>query len=212
MMTLTQNIIDKYEDTHEYFGYYKSIIHEIEVNQSSNPDISIESCKSLIEGVSKSILMRLNKSMTEKRVNDYDAHDIFKVCCNYLGQNQPLEIEFTRQGYNLVKRIAELRNERGDISHGKASPKSVLSAKESARMIIGVTDSIVHYLLVHFFKTDLSSQDEIGYEENEGFNLYLDESYPELGLSYSMALFDQDPVAYEEQLRDYKDDLGIEDE
>lgn len=212
MMPLTRNIIDKHEDTHEYFGYYKAIIKEIEDNQTANPDISIESCKSLIEGVSKSILMRLNKSMTEKKVNDFDAHALFKECCNYLGQNQPLEIEFTRQGYNLVKRIAELRNERGDISHGKPSPKTVLSAKESARMIMGVTDSMVHYLLVHFFKVDLSSQDEVSYEENEEFNLYLDESYPELGLSYSMALFDQDPVAYEEQLRDYKDEQGIEDE
>ena len=212
MMPLTRNIIDKHEDTHEYFEYYKSIIQKIEDNQASNPDISIESCKSLIEGISKSILMRLNKSMTENKVNDYDAHAIFKECCNYLGHKQPLEREFTLQGFNLVKRIAELRNERGDISHGKLSPKSVLSAKESAHMIMGITDSLVHYLLVHFFKIDFSSQEDIKYEEHEDFNLYLDENYPELDISYSMALFEQDPVAYEEQLRDYKDEQGIEDE
>lgn len=212
MMPLTRNIIDKHDDTHEEFGYYKTIVEKIEENHKSNPDISIESCKSLIEGISKTILLRLNKSLTEEKVNGFDAHIIFRKCCNNLGKNQPLEIEFSRQGYNLVKRMAELRNERGDISHGKVSPKSTLSAKESALMIMGVTDSIAHYLLIHFFKIDLSSQEEIKYGKNENFNVYLDESYPELGLSYSMALFDQDPVAYEEQLKDYNDEQGIEDE
>ena len=212
MMKLSREIIDKHNDTHEDFEYYKTIIEEIEDNIASNPDISIESCKSLIEGICKSILLRINTSMTRTKVNKFDVQALFKKCCNYLGKNIPLEQEFIYQGFNLVKRIAELRNERGDISHGKSSPKAILSTKESAKMVMGVTDSIVHYMLDHFFRIDLSFKDEINYDDNSDFNDVLDDLYPDLGISYSMALYNQDYVSYEEELRDYEDSQEIEDE
>lgn len=213
MMPLTRTIIDKHEDTHNEFGYYKNIIEKIEENVSSNPDISIECSKSLIEGICKTILVRLDDSITKKEVNNFDVQELFKNACWRLSTTEhPIEEAFSRQGYNLVKRMGEIRNGRGDISHGKSSPKEFVSTKQSAKMIMGVTDSIAHYLLEHFFKIDLSHKDATKYEENSDFNDYLDEAYLDFNLSYSEALFYQDRVAYEEQLRDYKDEQGIEDE
>ena len=112
----------------------------------------------------------------------------------------------------MINTLAYLRNNRGDISHGKSSPKPEESTKESAIMIMGVTDSIVHYLLDHFFRIDLSHKDELNYQDNPEFNEYLDEAYLDFNLSFSEALFYQDRVTYEEQLRDFKDEQGIEDE
>lgn len=213
MMPLTRNIINKHEDTHDEFGYYKIIIDKIEENVSSNSDIAIECSKSLIEGICKTIFLRLDESITKNEVDSFDVQDLFKNTCWRLSTSKyPIEEAFSRQGYNLVKRMGEIRNDRGDISHGKSSPKEFVSTKQSARMIMGVTDSISHYLLDHFFKIDLSHKDELQYEDNPEFNEYLDEAYLDFSVSYSEALFYQDRVAYEEQLRDFKDEQGIEDE
>jgi len=110
----------------------------------------------------------------------------------------------------MIARLGELRNERGDISHGKAVPKKYISSRESAKMIMHVTDSIVTYILKLFFSIDLSYKDEIQYKANPEFNDFLDESYPIEGIIFSEALFDQDNVAYVEQLQDFLNDMEQE--
>ncbi len=212
MLSLTRNIIDKHNNTHAEFEYYKTVIEKIEENVFSNPDISIESSKTLIEGISKTILRRLDITFTQKKVDSMDFPPLFKEACWCLGKTIPIEHEFINQSSNMINTLANLRNKRGDISHGKTSPKPESSTKESARMIMHIADSIVHYMLDHFYRIDLSHQDEMLYEDHPEFNEFLDEYNPIDGLSYSRALFDQDEVSYEEQLRDFIDEKDLEDE
>ena len=105
----------------------------------------------------------------------------------------------------MICRMAELRNERGDISHGKSAPKEVTSTKESAKMIMHVTDGITSYILGSFFKIDLTYKEEIQYDDYPVLNEMLDEENPLDGISYSRALFDQDNVAYMEQFSNILD-------
>ena len=108
----------------------------------------------------------------------------------------------------MIDRLSELRNERGDISHGKAVPKKFVSNVETAKMVMRVTDSILTYILSAYFSIDLSYTEKIAYEDNPEFNDILDESYCLEGIVYSQALYDQDYDSYEEQLRDYLDNLN----
>ena len=55
-MKLTRAKIEEFKDGIDGLNGYYLIVKEIEDNLPKNPDISIESCKSLIEGLSKKAL------------------------------------------------------------------------------------------------------------------------------------------------------------
>jgi hypothetical protein len=205
MMMLCRNIILLYKSSHQDFEYYLTILEKVENNHDKNPDISIESAKSLIEGICKTILLRLDITQTETSVKKLDFPDIYKKACLNIQRYAIIEDDFVHRTSSMIHRLAEIRNNRGDISHGKAVPKQEVSTVESARMVMHVTDAIVNYLLEAFFKIDLSYKEETIYDVHTDFNEELDEAYSITGIRYSKALFDQDIVAYEEQLRDYTD-------
>jgi hypothetical protein len=205
MMLHCRDIIKSYKSTHEDFVYYESIIEKVEENIETNPDISIESCKSLIEGISKTILLRLDVTQTQIKVDKLEFPDLYKQTCWAMQRHSQIEVDYIHRTSAMIQRLAELRNERGDISHGKAVPKVDKSTISSAKMIMVVTDAIAHYMLESFFRIDLSYKEEIKYGDCEDFNFELDELNPISGLSYSRALFDQDNVTYMELLRDFND-------
>lgn len=207
MMELTRDILKRHKDSHEHFEYYYSIIEKVENNVSNNPDISIESSKALIEGICKTVLLSLSSTVTETKANNMNVQGIVQLACECVSKQTGLEIEFTRRTAAVVQRLGELRNTRGDISHGKAVPKECVSDVETAKMVMRVTDSILTYILTAYFSIDLSYKEEIAYKKNPEFNDFLDESYFGEGIIYSQALYDQDYDAYEEQLRDYLDNL-----
>jgi len=204
-MPLSRDIIHSNKSTHSDFDYYNTIIEKIEKNHIVNPDISIESSKALIEGVSKSILIRLETAQTETTVNAMDFPELFRNACWSIQRHGSFEVDFVHRSATMIQKLAEIRNSRGDISHGRATPKKNNSTKESSKMIMHVTDAIVHYMLEAFFKIDLSYKDDLGYEDNPEFNESLDGDYNVQGISYSKALFDQDPTTYEEELESYKE-------
>lgn len=204
MMIHTRNIIDRNQKQHSDLEYYKVLVLKVEENADDNPDISIESCKSLIEGLCKYMYHRLNPSKSESELNALDFHKLFKQTAKEISSKSPLEMEFIYQTSNLIQRLGELRNRRGDISHGKLSPKSEQSTKESARMIMGVTDHIVHYMLEVYLSIDMTFKDEVDYQDHLEFNEALDDQYPIEGLSYSQALLDQKPVEYKMLLADWE--------
>ena len=207
-MQQVKDLINKHYDTHNDFEYYYAIIEKIEENVNHQPDISIESSKALIEGVCKTILLNLDSSYNKSKLNNHKLPKLFKIACDLIDEKitdeqNTFEIDFTYRAQNLVSRMAELRNDRGDISHGKFVPKEDVSTKECANMVMQVTNAVVSYILKVFFSIDLSYKEEIQYKDNPGFNEFLDENYPIDGLSYSKALFDQDFVEYDEQLEEF---------
>lgn len=206
-MQQTRDILKRHQSTHESFEYYYSIIEKVENNVSKNPDISIESSKSLIEGVCKTIVKNLDSSMSEKVIEQMKCTPVFSKACECIDKHVGLEIDFIHRAASITARLAELRNERGDISHGKAVPKEYVSDVETAKMVMHVTDSILAYILKSFFSIDLSYKDVIAYKKNPEFNDFLDESSCFEGVVYSKALYEQDYNSYEEQLRDYLDNL-----
>ena len=88
--------------------------------------------------------------------------------------------------------LGELRNARGDISHGRAVPKELESDRSLSRLAISVTEAIGRYMLASFFAIRPAGLPVVSYEGNEAFNEFLDQRYPLQGKPlYSLALFQQ---------------------
>ena len=68
---------------------------------------------------------------------------------------------------------------------------------------MNITDNMLYYVLHSFSKVSLIK--ELEYEDNSDFNEWLDNENPLGFLSYSRALFDQEPVTYQEELQNYLD-------
>ncbi|MGG6230952.1 hypothetical protein [Tenacibaculum sp. SDUM215027] len=215
-------ILHQHKNTYSDFEYYHLHIEKIENNKSKNPDIAIESCKSLIEGVSKSVLNRLDITFDEKKEssgkNPRSVQWFFKKSLEKIAEkSEEFEASFVASSGQIINIISEIRTKRGDISHGKSVPKLVESSPEFAEMVTNMTDLIVSYTLKHFFQIDTTDKDKLDYfpkdEENPTedeetiikYNTYLDESQPDFPISttsYSQLLYENDYDEYETRFYD----------
>lgn len=203
-MKQTKDILKALESRYTNIDYYQTIIKKIEENVESHPDISIESCKALLEGLSKFIWKQIDISYDSIAVNKMDFQPIVKTAMIKLaGYNEDIELDFVNQVNKLIVSIGDVRNKRGDISHGRLSPKEYFSDSQFAYLVMNITDNILYYVLHCFSK--ISAIKELEYEDNPEFNEWLDNENPIANLSYSKALFDQDQVAYEQELENYLD-------
>lgn len=207
-MKLTRHIIDAHVEVFDNFQYYHTILDLIESNLESNPDISIESCKSLFEGVSKSILSHLDTYYSPSENEEKTVQQLVKKMFKKL--KEFIEIEELNYISVFVSEIGSIRNKRGDISHGRPSPKEISSDVDFAIMIANSTDNFVSYILKLFFSIEIASDKQYNYNDYEEFNEWLDEQDSAGFLRrYSLALFETDYVRYEQELQNFYPDLEI---
>ncbi len=199
-MNKTKEIIEHNQIIHKDFLYYLRITQKIEGNLNKNPDISIESCKTLIEGICKTIILNSIPWITsaeKKRIEKQDFVITFKEAMNKLSGITDVEWNFINTFKNMMTQLWRLRNCRGDISHWKATPKEHCSSYDFALLVTNITDNICYYILWLYF----NASEEITYENNEEFNNYLDEDNEEIfWQSYSFAMFTLDYDKYESEL------------
>lgn len=205
-MKQTTDILKALESRYTNIDYYQTIIQKIEENVESHPDICIESCKALLEGLSKFIWQQLDNSYDSIRVEkgEYKLQELFKCSLRQLSNKCELfEEDFINRTGSIIHLLGEIRTKRGDISHGKLSPKEHFSDLAFAKLAFNVTDGIASYLLFCFDTIPVIK--ELEFEDNPEFNEWLDSENPINNLSYSKALFDQDQIAYELELENYLD-------
>ena len=203
-MKQTRDILKQLEAEYSNIEYYNVIVDKIERNINDNPDIAIESCKALLEGLSKFVWKQVDPSYDSLVADKMDFHPLVRQSINKLAAlNEDLEVDFVNKVNKLIVSIGEVRNKRGDISHGKLSPKAYFSDAHFSNLVVSITDNMLYYILHCFSQLEITK--ELQYEDNQEFNEKLD-SENEFGfLSYSKALFEQDQVAYEQELQDYFD-------
>lgn len=203
-MKQTKEILAHLENQYTNIDYYYTIIEKIEENTNSNPDIAIESCKALLEGLSKFIWKQIDNSYDSVATDKMDFHPIVRSAVSKLGElNEDVEVDFVNKVNKLIVSIGEIRNKRGDISHGKLSPKEYVSDAQFANLVVNITDNILHYVLHCFSK--VTHAKELEYDDNPDFNEKLDNENAFGFLSYSKALFDQDLEAYKQELLNHLD-------
>lgn len=118
------------------------------------------------------------------------------------------ETEFLSKSRELVDTIINIRNDRGEISHGKFIPKpnEIISTSEFALFVINLTDSIVSFMLKILFQIDIPKTGRIAYDDEnmEPYNNWLDDNtdFPIKKAKYSQLLYENDYDEYESRYSD----------
>jgi hypothetical protein len=190
--------------------YYNSHLDLVEDYIDEKPDISIETCKALIEGISKLSLHLLNqepidgKILVDRNGKKYSEsfQELFKRALQELQKGRGFsDVDLCKRFGSIAQYISELRNDHGDIGHGRASLKEQVNDADFADLIIGMTDSICTYMLR---RLDSLAEKVTEYDDHPEFNELLDEQNPLPGnILYSRALFDQEFETYEVELIDF---------
>jgi hypothetical protein len=203
-MKKVETLITANIDNHSNFEEYFKIIGVIKENESTNPDICIESCKALIEGVSKTIYNKIDSSKSIAELDKYTSVEkLFKDAMSKLAEkcDDDFEGDFVRQYSSMIHVIGEIRNKRGDISHGRVAPKPVYSSIKFASTVVKMTESILEYILEHYFQLDLNPIIKLDYDAEEmvAYNAWLDENvaFPIAKARYSKVLYENDYDEYE---------------
>lgn len=188
--------------------YYHSHLDLIENYIEEKPDISIESCKAVIEGVSKLTLHVLLQEPLETH-KDEKLQPLFKRALQELQKGRGFsDTDLCNRLGNVVQYIGQLRNDHGDISHGRASLKEQVNDADFAELITGITENLGTYMLR---RLDYLADSVTEYDDNPDFNDYLDALNPlPNNVLFSKALFEQEPETYEVELGDYKIQFEID--
>lgn len=181
--------------------YYQSHFDLVEDYIDEKPDITIETCKALIEGISKLSLHLLNQEPLDSH-NDEKFQALVKRALTELQKGRGFsDADLCKRLSGVVHYIGEVRNEHCDIGHGRASLKEQVNDADFAELIVGLTDSICTYMLR---RLDILAEKVIEYDDHPEFNEFLDEQYQLPGkILYSIALFNQERETYEIELADF---------
>ncbi|GAK96696.1 hypothetical protein JCM19294_1005 [Nonlabens tegetincola] len=201
-MELTKAKIEEFKDDIEGLTGYSLIVKEIEENLPKNPDISIESCKSLIEGLCKkslelisdkynddiqvrrncegkmTYLVRMAFDEVYRTGFERDLHmSLYKIIKNKDRIDSLIASatsEMQKNAKKAVDKITAIRHDRGDISHGRIYPKPTESELHLANSIQSITDGICSFM-IH----ELAIQYEIKKEEDKKLVYKKEEEYNE---------------------------------
>lgn len=210
---------------------YLILIDKIEKNKSIYPDIAIETCKSLLEGLCLKGLSLLSdkyinsKSLKTKCKNDLKvltstAFD--EVYTDYVESqvheslaNMLIDISVTqkikhnakrkvrKQAIEAIAKVSAIRNERGDISHGRVYPKTQESSITLSKSISSITDGICSFMIEQIaekYLLKLKTQDRLIYQDLADFNDWLDDMHhvSSIKVDFSKILYENAYDKYEE--------------
>lgn len=187
---------------HEYERY----LLQIEENLDVEPNICLEACKALAEGVFRHILKHQKIDGEFKEIlksSTAGTVSLYKNTYGALDHIGALDLEIAKCGHIFFKTVGEVRNSMGMISHGKDLSNFPDLTKSTIQHVVFMTISYIIPLLTAY--REMLEAYELRYEDNENFNNYLDADYDLPSIKYSLALFEQDRVLYEEQLYEYND-------
>lgn len=202
MMNWVLESIEKAPSFQHYHGHIDNIIR----NVYTNPILSIELCKSLTEGICKTILNDKGESIPKKYPNLVST-TIKKLDLNYHQDYQYL-LELAKSLGSILHNVAEIRNEYGSYaSHGQDIEHKQVSS-DLALFVLHSTNAILGFILHFYIATnDYRRSERIQYEDNQRINELIDEAYEMetiYKISYSQALFAQDPDTYREMVLEFE--------
>ncbi|MPQ46991.1 hypothetical protein GCQ56_08175 [Marinifilum sp. N1E240] len=230
-MILTKDTIAVHKDNIPGLDGYSRVISKIEENITTNPDIAIESCKSLIEGLCKKALELVSdKYNSDKRLRglcENNMKDLVKTAFNHVYSNG-LEANMHESLYHIIQqktrtqtfienaqkslylnsksaidKIAAIRHDRGDLSHGRIYPKKIESEIHLAKSIASITDGICSFMIHEFsrqYEIKAHESKKLVYDEWDEFNTWLDQQNDTLTtkVDFSRLLYSQTYEKYEE--------------
>lgn len=186
-------------------------IEQIENNTETNPNISLDATKSLLESIAKTILIDKGQSFDDKNVwklvkQAFASLPIFVVLENKDSEETKKILSAL---YTISLSIWTFRNNHWFISHWND-----LQAKKFNRYLLELAISssdVLSSFLIISHSEDFKDRSRIYYDECEEFNAWFDKNNDSLEIagiyiSASRALFDQDIEAYKDEYYKYQND------
>ncbi|RCJ38141.1 hypothetical protein A6769_10360 [Nostoc punctiforme NIES-2108] len=211
----------------QYYGAFAEFISAIEnYHEDLHTGVSLDCCNSLLQSICKTIITQIDPRVEGKTLNKgakSETNNLISEAAKLLQKNDDIyERDFISKLSQIGKHINELRNARGDLSHGKHIPKELLNDQDLSRLLREITESLSRYLISSFFSFALEKkskedfeikENRIGYEDHPEFNDLLDEEYPLDGkLLYSQGLYELYYEDYEIRLQTFLDEQALLDE
>ncbi|MHC5777601.1 abortive infection family protein [Nostoc sp.] len=208
----------------QYYGAFAEFISGIEsYHQDLHTGVSLDCCNSLLQSICKTIITQIDSKIEGKSLNKgakSETNNLISEAAKLLQKNDDVyERDFISKLSQIGKHINELRNARGDLSHGKHIPKELLNDQDLSRLLREITESLSRYLISSFFSFALEKkskedfeieEDVIRYEDNPEFNDLLDEEYPwDEKLLYSQGLHTLFYEDYEIRLQAFLDEQAM---
>lgn len=190
---LSQNkaSFDRYTNFEDHQVYYYAIDKKI------TSDNCIETCKSLIEGIAKTILSQIDirVNSTRERFDPQELISLDNTFGKMAGNGEDFPALFRQAilvlsnyhhacqkdlmnmlGKDFCKYLVRLRNTRGDLAHGRAAPKTDKSSLDLAFMVENITDLIAFHMLEVLSLIDFSKADEVSQDQAivESFMIKMD--------------------------------------
>lgn len=254
-MEKTRAFLVANRDSFEDYGYFDDhdVYYKI-IEQEITPDNVIETCKSLVDAVCKTILGQIYLE-SNKTANRFEAGHFKGIqgCVSQISSGKENQLTTTKLfgfavdvlfaynpsldhkglkplGQGVCTALTDLRNERGDVSHGKAAPKLIKTEQSLAELLSANVDHLMSVLLEYLAITNFSEdKEESSFSESaelafaerptiddplieslRSFNQELDKKWQAIDSEedktrYSRALYDQYPTDYEAQFIEYCD-------
>ena len=249
-MEKTKNFINQNKESLEvYSGFSDYDVLFAAIENKTTTDHCIESCKAIIEGISKTILSKVNLNSLEileyldeqqqenlrtaieqTQSNTIKFRAAYKNAANALSAyHQGFEKDFVLEtGHSFCAYIGEVRNKKGDVSHGRQAPKKQKSSHALAHLVEEITDILAFHMLEIFSLIDFSRDSEFDKDWliDESFRKKTEEQLAEIDqeemfirkfnddldkrvklggkLRYSLTLYQQTPEDYHFQLSEYQ--------
>lgn len=193
------------------FDPFNDHIEVIESSILSNPTLCVETCKSLIEGICKTILTNKNIEYPNTIAFNVLVQNTIAIILNEDDVFRNDLVELGRRIAAVSQKLGEIRNNAGFVSHGM----DVLNPRLTETVSIfasKVTDNIGGFILRCYHNNRNNSlETRIHYEDCTPFNNEFDEENPLsiglISLSASRVLFQEDYEAYKETYFEYLERL-----
>ena len=200
----------------QYYGAFAEFISAVEnYHQDLNVGVSSDCCNSLLQSICKTIITQISSTEIGS-VDSMRTDQLIKNTATLIQKNYDLhERNFVSQLGKIGIYINDIRNSRGELSHGRCIPKELINDQDLSRLLREITESLSRYLISSFFSFQLErlqedsevEEDFIKYEDNPEFNDFLDEEYPYAGkLLYSQGLYKLYYEDYLIQLQEFLDE------
>ena len=201
-----REVINRQKLADDDMALYERYIKLIEDNKTSEPNVSFETTKSLSEAIFRHILAHekvKGEFSSILQESQSSIGPLYIKTCLALSDLGVLDIEIMKPGKQFFNDVGLIRNDNGLIAHGRDLRE--LSDLKQSTIELAIVNSFNHLLVILEAYYEILEQLDASYEENVEFNDYLDEANEVEGITYSKALYDQDPIAYNEQLDEYNE-------
>ena len=209
------DLIDAHSNRYPEFKEYIPLAQDAMKYVISQPDRSIEICKALFEGMSRTFILRLELNSDREAFKNMPFSEQVERAISALQRIEIVKPSPLSSIEEFIEMLRVTRNNRGDVSHGRPAPKLDKSNQLLAEYILQTSEAILRHMLHVFYErpgiiSEDATDSDIDYEENQEFNNYLDDKYPLEGskLNYSKALHETKYEDYINQLEDWKDRMS----